>query len=450
MQGFIRVADDGHGFVDAAGKPFVPFGANYFDPLTGWAPKIWSQYDHDRVARHMDQMAEAGLNCIRVFLDRKTLSPAPDEYSEEGFAKVADMVKCAASAGIRIDFSGPNMWEGRAKHLSGDMYADDAQLGRLCRLWEQIVRRWGDDPTVMTWDLQNEPMVGWAEPGGRNWDDHLVTRLGPWKQRAKAKLGIEVDTLPSPRSAGQDRAVYAEYVRFLEDLAEHWTARQCEAIRAAGAKQMITIGLIQWSVPVYLGGGRPYSGFHPAKVAPHLDYTSMHFYPILQNPAAGLDGEFKLQRAYCSVIARAGYVPGKPLVMEEFGWKGGKQVPKDPRAWPQEHQSVWGDAFMRLTRNVANGWLNWGYADAASDEADISAASGLWTEDEKLKHWGRRFCEHAAELKAQPPTYRPPEKTWTVSRTDFLYDHDGYPKMDALLNELAADSAEDVEVVFTD
>jgi hypothetical protein len=38
----------------------------------------------------------------------------------------------------------------------------------------------------------------------------------------------------------------------------------------------------------------------------------------------------------------------------------------------------------------AAGWLNWGYADAADPKADISAATGLWTEDERMKHWGKR------------------------------------------------------------
>ena len=92
MSSFVRVADDGARFVDAStGEAFVPLGCNYFDPKTGWAPKIWSQYDHDRVARQLSQIGEAGLNCVRVFLDIKT-----DWISSSGLG--APAISCTTAA----------------------------------------------------------------------------------------------------------------------------------------------------------------------------------------------------------------------------------------------------------------------------------------------------------------------------------------------------------------
>jgi hypothetical protein len=41
----IRVAKDGRTFVTDEGKPFVPFGVNYYRPGTGWAPQIWKTFD---------------------------------------------------------------------------------------------------------------------------------------------------------------------------------------------------------------------------------------------------------------------------------------------------------------------------------------------------------------------------------------------------------------------
>jgi hypothetical protein len=37
---------DGRGFEERdSGCPYVVFGTNYYDPHTGWAPKIWRQFD---------------------------------------------------------------------------------------------------------------------------------------------------------------------------------------------------------------------------------------------------------------------------------------------------------------------------------------------------------------------------------------------------------------------
>jgi len=40
--GLTAVSPDGRGFVDQASQErFIPFGTNYYDPHTGWVPKIW-------------------------------------------------------------------------------------------------------------------------------------------------------------------------------------------------------------------------------------------------------------------------------------------------------------------------------------------------------------------------------------------------------------------------
>ena len=446
MAGFIRVASDGEGFEDGAtGKPFVPFGCNYFDPKTGWAPKIWTLYDHGRVARHLGQIAGAGLNVIRVFLDMGILNPKPGEFGAEGFGKVDDMVETAAKAGVRIIFSGPNTWHGVPDHRRGDPFVDPQQFEFTRLLWQRIAACWGDSPTIMAWDLFNEPMVGWPTRA-KGWMGDA--RLAAWRDFAKQKLATAVgDDLPPADTAGQDRAVWAAYLDFQEHLAEQWVARQCEALRAAGAKQMITVGLIQWGIPILLPGGLGLSAFRPQRIARHLDYLSAHFYPMLVR--GDLEGELDLQRAYLEVVLRATRVAGKPLVMEEFGWKGGKAPPGDAAAKPEEHQSLWGDALMDVTgRCGVRGWLNWGYADAADPKADISAASGLWTEDEKIKHWGRRFSEYAKRLKAEPPDLEPPATRIEVKTVDFLFEHGGHPPLAWLEKQIAAKPKQGIEVVF--
>jgi len=447
MTDFIRVSEEGCGFVEGrGGGRFVPVGCNYFDPKTGWAPKIWARYDHERVDRQLAQVAGAGLNSIRVFLDMGILNPKPGEFSEESFAKGDDLIGVCRQHGLRIIFSGPNTWHGTPEHRRGDPFAERREIEFALRLWEKIIARWGNEPTILAWDLLNEPMVGWPTRA-RGWrgDD----RLRLWRDFARERGVPAGDDLVPADTAGEDRTVWAAYLEFQEHLADAWTERQCRTIRSAGARQLITLGLIQWGIPVLLPRGLGLSGFTPRRIARHLDYMSAHFYPMLRDPRAGLEPELAVQQACLEVVLRATRQAAKPLVIEEFGWKGGKAVPGDARAWPEEHQTLWGDALVAISsRCGAAGWLNWGYADAADPKADVSAASGLWTEDERPKHWGRRFAEHAARLKANPPPYAPPARRVAVNTVDFLFDHGGHPSLDWLARQIQDQPGASMEVVF--
>ena len=446
---FLRVSNDRCGFVEGTNGPrFVAFGCNYFDPKTGWAPKIWARYDHERVSRQLGQIAEAGLNTIRVFLDMTILNPRPGEFSEEGFAKADSMIAVAHRLGIRIIFSGPNTWHGCPEHRRGDPYADPREIDFNRQLWEKIAQRWGREPTVMTWDLYNEPMVGWPtrQKGWRG-----DARLDLWRKFAEARNIKAGDDLLPADTAGQDRAAWAAYLAFQEHLAQEWVARQCQALRGAGARQMISVGLIQWSIPIHLPRGLGVAAFNPGRIATHLDYMSAHFYPMIQStPPGGLEAQLGLQQAYLEVILRATRQAGRPLVVEEFGWKGGRAPPGDKQVLPEEHQTLWGDALMAVSaRCGAAGWLNWGYADASDPRADISAATGLWTEDERLKHWGRRFAEYAARYKANPPSYAPPARRIAVSTVDFLFEHGGHPPLTWLAERTGSCPGDSIEVAFT-
>ncbi len=62
----IRVGSDGESF-DAGGRAFVPWGCNYYDPFTGWAPRLWELFDPVRVAEQFAHMQSIGVNVVRVF-----------------------------------------------------------------------------------------------------------------------------------------------------------------------------------------------------------------------------------------------------------------------------------------------------------------------------------------------------------------------------------------------
>ena len=64
----VLVAKDGRTFVTEAGKPFVPFGVNYYRPGTGWAPQVWKQFQPEATRQDFARMKAFGVNCVRVFL----------------------------------------------------------------------------------------------------------------------------------------------------------------------------------------------------------------------------------------------------------------------------------------------------------------------------------------------------------------------------------------------
>src|SRR5208283_2722257 len=63
----IRVDREHHRFLDATGKPFVPFGVNYYRPGTGWAPQLWKQFDAKATRRDFARLKRQGANVVRVF-----------------------------------------------------------------------------------------------------------------------------------------------------------------------------------------------------------------------------------------------------------------------------------------------------------------------------------------------------------------------------------------------
>jgi endo-1,4-beta-mannosidase len=49
----ITVAPDGQSFIESdSGCSYIPFGTNYYDPYTGWAPKLWRLFDAEKVRQH--------------------------------------------------------------------------------------------------------------------------------------------------------------------------------------------------------------------------------------------------------------------------------------------------------------------------------------------------------------------------------------------------------------
>ena len=205
--------------------------------------------------------------------------------------------------------------------------------------------------------------------------------------------------------------VLLDYQLFRESLADEWTRRQVAAIKSADPDALVTVGLIQWSVPALLPGVKQYSAFRPARQAPLLDFLEIHFYPLEHGAYeyAGGDSEAR-NLAYLESVVREVTTCGKPVVLAEFGWYGGGKPGFDGGRHPpatEEQQAQWCRKVIGATERLATGWLNWGLYDHP-EARDVTELTGLLTARGDLKEWGREFSRQSARLLAQPPTRQIP------------------------------------------
>ncbi len=427
----IRVAQDGRGFVDAAGKPFVPFGVTYYRPGTGWAPQVWKQWDAEATRKDLRRLKDLGGNCVRVFTTFGSFYPEPGRLNEDAVAKLESLLNLAEEVGVYVHPTGPDHWEGIPAWVRGDMFAEEKLLQAREEFWRMLAGRFRGRTAIFAYDLLNEPEVGWDSPAMKiRWNgwlqkkyattDRLAERWGP--QAPTRQWG----SIPIPIAA---KAVKTreldDYQDFREDLADQWARRQVAAIKAADAEAMATIGYIQWSVPALLPGLQHYSAFRPSRQAAFLDFLEIHFYPLASGfyeyGSAEAEGR---NLAYLESVLREVARPGKPVVVAEFGWQGGGQLTIDNGKHPpatEADQARWCRQVVETTRAMADGWLNWGFFDHPQ-AGDVSQLTGLLTVDGKSKAWGLAFQELAqknqtAQSQRRLPAGRP-ELDWDACRRD--------------------------------
>jgi len=396
-QSFVRLSPDGRGFV-VDGKPWDPWGCNYFDPHVGWAPKLWREFDAAKVEEHFRVMEGLGVNVVRVFLTAQSFFPEPPNLEPEALRKFGTLLAIARRHGIRVHPTGPDHWEGRPAWSAGDLFADPKALETQVAFWKAFAARYKNDPTIFAYDLRNEPHIQWR---GRamesDWRAWLRKRYATVEALRKA-WGAAGETVESfdavaipPDETAPNSAALLDYQRFRESVADRWTQLQADAIRSVDPNHPITVGLIQWTVPVVIGKPSRYAAFRPSRTAPLVDFLSIHFYPLWGDPLAS-DEDFDRNLAYLELLLR--YVragdPQKPLLVGEFGWYGGGRTYDRSTVRSAEDQARWCRAAVMQGRGLAAGWLNWAYADTPTAR-DMTRFSGLATEDGKPKPWGEAF-----------------------------------------------------------
>jgi hypothetical protein len=417
----IRVAPDRRTFVTEDGKPFVPWGVNYYRPGTGWAPQLWKQFDPEATRQDFARMKSLGVNCVRVFLSYGSFFMEPDALMQEGLDKFDSLLAIAEASGIYIHPTGPDHWEGQPAWAAGDRIGDERVLAALEVFWTKFAARYRGRSVIFAYDLRNEPEVAWDTSAMRaKWNAWLQARYGSGQRAARA-WGVAPRAIswgkqppPPPRDAPGD-PLLLDYQHFRESLAVAWTRRQSRAVKAADPEALVTVGMIQWSVPALLPGVSHYSGFRPQLQAKFLDFLEVHFYPLESGcyEYGGPESEGR-NLAYLESVVREVAAAGKPVVVAEFGWYGGGKPTFDHGRHPpasEEQQAQWCSRAVQVSRGPATGWLNWGFYDEP-EANDVSQLMGLLTRDGKPKAWAREFQRLAASGgDRQPRLTLPPRPT---------------------------------------
>lgn len=274
----IGLSSDGRGFaVQPWGRPFTPWGFNYDHDEAGQLLEDYWERDWSRVEGDFREMQELGASVVRIHLQFGRFMESPTRANEAALARLRELLGLAARTGLRLNLTGLGCYEKAAVPAWYDALPEQARWRAQAAFWEAVARTCASHASLFCYNLMNEPVVAGAPRPAGDW-------LGP---SFAGKHFVQFITLDP---AGRERT----------SIAIDWIQTLTAAIRKRDRRTLITVGLVDWSLD------RPglQSGFVPARIAPHLDFLSVHLYPKAGQLASALE---TLQ----------GFSTGKPLVLEE-------------------------------------------------------------------------------------------------------------------------------------
>lgn len=274
----VTVSKGGKGFVRGpSGATFRPWGFNYDHDPTGRLIEDYWAAEWDRVDRDFRAMAKLGANVVRVHLQFGRFMSGPDSPDAANLDRLGKLLDLAAREGLYLNLTGLGCYHKADVPAWYDRLGESERWDAQARFWTAVAGKCKGRSVVFCYDLMNEPVA----PGGRraagDW-------LGPAFGGKHFVQFVSLDQKDRPRP----------------DIARAWTKHLAAAVRKADPDTLVTVGLVDWSLD------RPglTSGFVPARVAPELDFVSVHLYP----EAGKLDDALK---------TLDGFHVGKPVVVEE-------------------------------------------------------------------------------------------------------------------------------------
>ena len=387
------------------GCPFFILGANYegyFD--RAW--KMWSdnKFDPNLIALDFDKMAQTGLNAVRLFVQ-----PALErDIRANNFSKLDRALQLAAERNLRVLLT------------FNDSHA--LNLSAAARVDAKIAARYKDDPAILAWDLENEPVfynfaaaVYPREHPAPLQTSALVDHYGAIVSQSEAielqrrrripahlspalafyyinalRLFIRFnnDALTWARQQGKtlvdyiyssDAAPWHKLIETLNGAVSAWLRARHTPVRNADPNHLITVG---------------YNWLHFAGLPANrrLDFQEFHKYGAasltkFRQLTAALDG---LQRAF----------PNHPVMMGEFGYSNQSgSNPALSRPVSAKKTALFESALLAYLRaNGFAGGMKWMLNDVDAPSNPYEASFGVYRLGDRAKpiksllaHFGRSW-----------------------------------------------------------
>lgn len=305
-QPLVRVC--GNRFVIAGGHPFIPYGFNYdhdehYRLLEDYWHSEWEKVERDLVA-----MRDAGANTVRIHLQAGTFLASAQSLHEPALQQLDRLVQLAGELPLRLHIVGLGCYHRQRVPAWYDALEQDERWRVQAMFWQTLAARYRGCGTIFCFDLMNEPLVPARCRRERGW-------LGQDYHGSHFTQYIALAGTPPTRSA----------------IARAWTQMLASAIRRTDPQRLVTIGLVDWSLPHC----KPSSGFAPEEIAPLLDFVCLHIYPESGHIASAVAvvEQFRL---------------GKPLLVDE--------------SFPLRCSAEEFDGFLGAIRPLVNGLLGF-YTD---------------------------------------------------------------------------------------
>jgi len=339
----IVVSQDRHGFVaESSGDVFHPWGLNY-----GHAGRLMEDFweeDWATFARDFREMKSLGVNVVRLHLQFGKFMSSPTRPNHGALKRLSKTLRLAESTGLYLDLTGLACYRPADVPAWYDRLDEAARWRAQATFWEAIAETCASSTAVFCYDLMNEPISAGSKREPGKWSSGV-----PFG-------GYDFVQFISLDPAGRVR----------EQVAVDWVQKMVEAIRKHDPSTLITVGLLPWS-PQW----QHLSGFVPGKIAPHVDFISVHLYPDSKKPGEALE-------------ALKQTVAGKPVVIEE--------------TFPLTCSIAELEQFLRESRTVACGWI--GHYDGKSlRDLEAEKSSGrLTAADDLYRQWLVSFVRLRPEM----------------------------------------------------
>jgi hypothetical protein len=290
------------------------------------------------------ELKAMGANLVRVHLQFGKFMTSPDQPKPRALDQLMRMLRLAEEVGIYLDITGLGSYRPADSPAWYDALDETGRWEAQANFWTAIARCGASSSAVFCYDLMNEPISPAAKrPDGQWRSGHL---FGSYD----FVQFIALDPAGRTRDA----------------IVAHWLGRMIAAIRQQDRHGLITVGLLPWSER-----WRHLSGFLPDKIAPPLDFISVHIYPDKARPAEAIE-------------ALRHVAVGKPVVIEE--------------TFPLSCDEEQLEKFLRESRAIACGWV--GHYDGLTpgEAATLEKAGKLTLAQGIYQRFARMFSRLKPEF----------------------------------------------------